>query len=407
MIDKNIIKDFKILNSSENKVSYLDSAATTQKPTQVIEAMARYYENSNANPHRGAYALSVEATRLYHESKEKVAFFIGAKSSDEIIYVKNATEGFNFISNTYGMKNITEGDEIVISIAEHHSNLIPWQKLAKKKGAILKYMYVNEEGKISEEEYKSKITEKTKIVSITHVSNALGAIFPVKEIAKYAHEKGAIIIIDGSQSVPHMKIDVSDLDADFFVFSAHKMLGPMGIGVVYGKKALLEKMEPFFYGGDMIEYVYEQDATFAEVPTRFEAGTQNVEGAVGLSAAIDYLEKIGMENVHEHEKELTEYAMKKLAELEYVKVYGPKDLREHAGVISFRVDSVHPHDVATIFDNCGVAIRAGNHCAQPLMRYMGIDSTCRASFYVYNTKEDVDKLIDAIKKTYEMFSKWR
>lgn len=409
MNKKNFLEDFPLLQPDENgnRLVYLDSAATTQKPIQVVEAIDKYYNNFNANPHRGAYKLSIAATEAYDEAREKVRKFIDAEFSKEIIFTKNATEGFNLLASSYGMNSINEGDEIVISIAEHHSNLIPWQIVANAKGATLKYMYVDENGEIPEEEIKSKITSKTKLVSITHVSNALGTINPVKEIADYAHSMGAKVIVDGSQSVPHMKVSVRDLDADFFVFSGHKLLGPMGIGVVYGKKELLEKMPPYIVGGDMIEYVYEQSATFAELPSKFEGGTQNVEGAVGLGSAIDYLEEIGMEVIDGIENDLIAYAVNGLKELPYVTIYGPKNLKHRSGIISFSIEGVHPHDVASVFDSYGVAIRSGNHCAQPLMRYMDINATCRASFYFYNTKEDVDKLIEAVKKTYEMFSKWR
>ncbi len=288
---------------------------------------------------------------------------------------------------------------------EHHSNLVPWQYVSKKTGAQIEYMYTNKEGKLDEKELE-KITEGVKIVAITQVSNVLGTINNVKEIIKRAHEIGAIVVVDASQSVPHMKVDVKDLDADFLVFSGHKMLAPLGIGVLYGKKKLLNDMKPFLFGGDMIEYVYEEETTFAEVPTKFEAGTQNVEGAIGLKAAIEYLEDIGMENVEKIEKDILEYALEKLQELDFIEIYGPKNIEEHASVISFNIKGIHPHDVATVLNNNGVCIRSGNHCAQPLLRYMGIDSTCRASFYIYNTKEDVDKLIEALYKTKEMFAKW-
>lgn len=405
----NFLEDFPILKSHENgeRLVYLDSAATTQKPKQVIKAIKNYYKNINANPHRGAYKLSIEATKAYDESREKVRKFIDAESSKEIIFTKNATEGFNLLSYSYGMENINEGDEIVISIAEHHSNLIPWQIVAKAKKATLKYMYLNDDGEIPEDEIKNKITEKTKLVSITHVSNALGTINPVKEIIDYAHSMGAKVIVDGSQSVPHMKVSVRELDADFLVFSGHKLLGPMGIGVVYGKEELLSHMIPYIVGGDMIEYVYEQSATFAELPSKFEGGTQNVEGAVGLGAAIDYINEIGIEKIDKIEKDLLIYAIDKLDKLPYVKIYGPKNLEHRGGIISFNIEGVHPHDVSSVFDSLNVAIRSGHHCAQPLMRFMDINATCRASFYFYNTKEDVDKLVEAAKKTYEMFSKWR
>lgn len=409
MNNRDFLKDFPTLNKERNgkRIVYLDSAATTQKPISVINSIKNYYEQSNANPHRGAYELSVLATEAYDEAREKVRKFINAKYREEIIFTKNATESFNLLAMSYGMTYINEGDEIVISIAEHHSNLIPWQQVAKARGAILKYMYTDENGELTEEEVRSKITEKTKIVSITHVSNALGTINTVKEIAEYAHSKGSIVIVDGAQSVPHMKVDVRDIDADFLVIAGHKLLAPMGIGVLYGKKELLEKMPPLMFGGDMVEYVYEQETTFNVLPYKFEAGTQNVEGAVGLSKAIDYLNEIGMDNIEKIEKELMTYAYEEMSKLEYVKIYGPKDIEKRGGVLSFEIDGVHPHDVASIFDTFGVCIRAGNHCAQPLMRYMGINSTSRASLYFYNTKEDVDRLIEAVKQTYDMFAKWR
>lgn len=409
MNNRDFLKDFPTLNREKNgkRIAYLDSAATTQKPKVVIDAIKDYYENINANPHRGAYELSVLATEAYDEAREKVRKFINAEHSEEIIFTKNATEAFNLLALSYGMNFINEGDEIVISIAEHHSNLIPWQNVAKAKGAVLKYMYTDENGELTEEEVHSKITDKTKIVSITHVSNALGTINPVKEIAEYAHSKGAVVIVDGAQSVPHMKVDVRDINADFLVIAGHKLLAPMGIGALYGKRELLEKMPPVLFGGDMVEYVYEQETTYNVLPYKFEAGTQNVEAAVGLSKAIDYLNEIGMDNVEKIEKELMSYVVEEISKLDYVKIYGPKDIEKRGGVLSFEIKGVHPHDVASIFDTFGVCIRAGNHCAQPLMRYMGINATSRASIYFYNTKEDIDRLVEAIKKTYDMFSKWR
>lgn len=405
MIKDNIIEDFPIL---QNKgLVYLDSAATTQKPKEVTNALVDYYNGYNANPHRGAYNLSILATEKYDEARIKVQKFIDAGSSEEIIFTKNATEGFNLLASTYGMDNINEGDEIVISIMEHHSNLVPWQRVAKAKNAKLKYLYVNENGEIDREEIEKKITEKTKIVSITQVSNVLGTINPVKEIVEYAHSKGAIVIVDGAQSVPHMKVSVRDLDVDFLIFSGHKLLAPMGIGVIYGKMSLLEKMSPYLLGGDMIEYVYEDSTTFAKAPYKFEAGTQNVEGAIGLAAAIDYLNEVGMDNIKAFEDDIVSYGVERLSALGYVKIYGPKDIKNRSGVISFSIDGIHPHDVATLLDSYGIAVRSGNHCAQPLMRYMNINSTCRASFYLYNTREDVDKLVDGIEKIYKRFEKWR
>ena len=399
-----IRKDFKIIEN--NKIAYLDSGATTQKPTQVIDKIKHYYEFDNANPHRGAYKLSIKATEVYDEAREKVRKFINAPKVEDIVFTRNATESLNLIAYSYGLNNIKKDDKIVLSIMEHHSNLVPWQNVCKKTGATLEYMYTNSEGELDWEEINKKIVLGVKIVGITQVSNVLGTINPVKEIVKKAHEVGAIAVVDASQSVPHMKVDVQDLDADFLAFSGHKMLSPLGIGVLYGKEKLLEEMPPFLFGGDMIEYVYEQDTTFAPVPTKFEAGTQNVEGAVGLGAAIDYLNNVTMENVEKIEKEVLSYAMDELSKLDFVTVYGPRDLSKHAGVISFNVNKVHPHDVASILDSEDVCIRSGNHCAQPLLRYMGLDSTCRASFYIYNTKEDVDRLIDALYKTKKTFEKW-
>lgn len=399
-----IKKDFPILQN--RKIAYLDSGATTQKPKYVIDALEKYYENNNANPHRGAYSLSIEATEEYENSRKKIAEFINAKHSEEIIFSKNASESLNLIAYSYGLDNLKKDDEVVISIMEHHSNLVPWQYVTKKTESKLKYMYINKDFELSEEEIKNKITDKTKIVAITHISNVLGTINNVKEIIKYAHKKGAIVIVDASQSIPHMKIDVQDMDADFLVFSGHKMLAPLGIGVMYGKKEILNKMNPFLMGGDMIEYVYEQDTTFAPLPNKFEAGTQNVEGVVGLKAAIEYIENIGYDKIQEIEKELTEYARQELEKLEFLTLYMTPNKENHSSVISFNIEGVHPHDVASILDTEGVCVRSGNHCAQPLMRYLGIDSTCRASLYIYNTKEDIDKLVKSLEKAYHIFEKY-
>ena len=397
-------KDFPILN--ERSITYLDSGATTQKPVQVINAIDEYYKTTNANVHRGAYSLSVEATAQYEKAREKVANFINSPSAEQVIFSKNATESLNLVAYSYGMENIKKDDEIVLSIMEHHSNLVPWQKVAKTTGAKLNYMYINDEFEISDEEIENKITDRTKIVGVTHVSNVLGTINNIKKIIKQAHKKGAIVIVDASQSIPHMKIDVRDLDCDFLVFSGHKMLAPLGIGVLYGKKQLLNEMTPFLMGGDMIEYVYEQETTFAPLPNRFEAGTQNIEGVIGLAAAIDYIENIGYEKIAQIEDEVVSYAREELSKLDYIELYLTPNKQNHSSVISFNIKGVHPHDVASILDTYGVCVRSGNHCAQPLMRYLGIDSTCRASFYLYNTKEDVEKLVEALNKAYEMFKKF-
>ena len=399
-----IKEDFPILKNRD--IAYLDSGATTQKPKYVINAIDNYYEKNNANPHRGAYELSVQATEEYEGARKKVAKFINAKVPEEIIFTKNASEALNLIAYSYGLDKLKKNEDVVISIMEHHSNLVPWQYVTEKTGSTLKYMYINDEYELSDKEIEEKITDKTKVVGIAHISNVLGTINNVEKIIKYAHSKGAIVIVDCSQSIPHMQIDVQKMDADFIVFSGHKMLAPLGIGVLYGKKELLNQMRPFLMGGDMIEYVYEQKTTFAKLPNKFEAGTQNVEGVVGLGAAIDYIEKIGYNKIQEIETELLEYAREELQKLDFVKLYMTPNKENHSSVISFNVKGVHPHDVASILDANGICVRSGNHCAQPLMRYLGIDSTCRASFYIYNTKEDVDRLVDALKKTYEMFKKY-
>ena len=400
----NIKKDFPLLEN-EN-ITYLDSGATTQKPIQVIKAVEEFYQKYNANPHRGAYSLSVEATEQYENTRTKIAKFINAKHREEIIFSKNATESLNLIAYSYGLDNLKKDDEVVISIMEHHSNLVPWQKMTKQTGSKLNYMYINENYEITDEEIENKITDKTKIVGITHVSNVLGTINNVKKIIKYAHKKGAVVIVDASQSIPHMKIDVQDLDADFLVFSGHKMLAPLGIGVLYGKREILNKMTPFLMGGDMIEYVYEQETTFAPLPNKFEAGTQNVEGVIGLGAAIDYIENLGYDKIQEIEHEVISYARQELSKLDYLTLYTTPNKENHSSVISFNIKGVHPHDVASILDSEGVCVRSGNHCAQPLMRFLGIDSTCRASFYIYNTKDDVDKLVKALDKAYGMFKNY-
>ena len=397
-------EDFPILKNRD--MAYLDSGATTQKPQKVLDAVESFYEHENANPHRGAYSLSIEATEAYESTRGKIAKFINARYPEEIIFSKNATESLNLLAYSYGLDNLKKEDEVVISIMEHHSNLVPWQYVTNKTGSTLKYMYINDNFEISKEEIESKITDKTKIVGITHISNVLGTINPVKEIIKYAHKKGAIVIVDASQSITHMKIDVQDLDADFLVFSGHKMLAPLGIGVLYGKKELLQKMKPFLMGGDMIEYVYEQKTTFAPLPNKFEAGTQNVEGVIGLGAAIDYINEIGYDKIAEVEKELTEYAREKLSKLDYLDLYLTPNKENHSSVFSFNIKGVHPHDVASILDTENVYVRSGNHCAQPLLRSLGIDSTCRASLYFYNTKEDIDKLVYGLDKAYDMFKKF-
>lgn len=402
MVDKQeFLKDFPLLKREINgrRIAYLDNGATTQKPEQMIQSICSYYGGCNANPHRGAYALSVKATDIYEQARLRTAQFIKAKRPEEIIFTKNATEALNLVAYSYGLNNVKAGDEIVISISEHHSNLVPWQFVAKTTGATLKYIYLEQDGNLSAEDIENKITERTKIVAVTQVSNVLGLKNDIQGIVKKAHSVGAIAVIDGSQSVAHMAVDVQKLDADFFAFSGHKMLSPMGIGVLYGRYEILDKMPPFLMGGDMIEYVEEQNTTFAELPAKFEAGTQNVGGAAGLTAAIDYLEKITFERIEAIEKDLVEYALPQLRELDYIELYGCDSQQDNkTGIITFNVADVHPHDVATILDSYDVAVRAGHHCAQPLHKYLGQNATCRASFYLYNTREDIDRFIAALKK---------
>ncbi len=349
-------KDFPILE--KRKISYLDSSATSQKPVQVINEIDEFYKKYNANPHRGAYSLSIDATRIYEDTRSKIAKFVNARYPEEIIFTKNATESLNLIAYSYGLDNLKEDDEVVLSIMEHHSNLVPWQMVTKKTKSKLNYMYINKEFELSDDEIESKITNKTKIVGITHISNVLGTINNIKKIIKYAHKMGAVVIVDASQSIQHRKIDLQDLDADFLVFSGHKMMAPLGIGVLYGKRELLNKMNPFLMGGDMIEYVYEAETTFAPLPNKFEAGTQNVEGVIGLGAAIDYIEKLGYENIQKIEKEIVSYAKQELSKLDYLELYLTPNKENHSGVISFNIKGVHPHDVASILDSENVCIRS-------------------------------------------------
>lgn len=405
MNPETIRKDFKIFEN--RNITYLDSGATAQRPYQVINAVEEYYNKNNANPHRGTYDLSIDSTEEYDKARRKVAEFINAKRPEEIVFTKNATEALNLIANSYGLENLQKDDSVVISIMEHHSNIVPWQKVTKLKEAKLEYLYINDNYEITEEEINKKINKNTKIVSITQISNVLGIKTPLDKIIKAAHNVGAIVIVDGSQSVPHIKIDVQKMDADFFVFSGHKLMAPMGIGVLYGKYNLLNKLSPFLMGGDMIEYVYEQETTFAKPPTKFEAGTQNIGGAVGLASAIEYLENIGMKQVEELEEELLHYAKEQFNKLDFIDMYAPKENENQIGVISFNIKDVHPHDTATILSSYGVCVRAGDHCAQPLIRFLNLPATCRASMYIYNTKEDIDKLIYALNNANDMFKKWR
>ncbi|MCK1971258.1 cysteine desulfurase [Bacillus sp. Nf3] len=400
---KDVREQFPILHQQVNghDLVYLDSAATSQKPRVVIDAMNEYYRSYNSNVHRGVHTLGTRATDAYEGAREKVRAFIRASSVQEIIFTRGTTTALNTVAISYARANLKEGDEIVITHMEHHANIIPWQQAAKATGATLKYIPLQEDGTLSLEDVKQTITHQTKIVAVTHVSNVLGTINPIKEIAKIAHEHGAIIVVDGAQSTPHMQIDVQDLDCDFFAFSGHKMCGPTGIGVLYGKKDLLNNMEPAEFGGEMIDFVDLYDSTWKELPWKFEAGTPIIAGAVGLGKAIDFLNDIGMEEVSRYEHQLATYALERFKELEGATVYGPQ---HRAGLVTFNLDDVHPHDASTVLDTEGVAIRAGHHCAQPLMKWLGVSATARASFYLYNTEEEIDQLIAALRKTKEYFT---
>ena len=400
-----IRKDFPILFQEVNDepLVYLDNAATTQKPTQVLDVLRDYYEHDNANVHRGVHTLAERATADYENSREKVRAFINAKETAEVLFTRGTTTGLNWLARSYGDAFIKEGDEIVISYMEHHSNIIPWQQLVERKGAVLRYLPLTDQGFIDMTAAKDIINEKTAIVSLAYVSNVLGVINPIKELAEMAHANNAVMIVDGAQAAPHMAVDVQALDADFFAFSGHKMCGPTGIGVLYGKRQWLEQMEPVEFGGEMIDFVNLFDSTWKELPWKFEAGTPNIAGAIALGAAVDYLNEIGMENIHRYEQELVDYVLPKLHEIDGITTYGPQDPKHHTGVIAFNLDGIHPHDVATALDMEGIAVRAGHHCAQPLMNYLNLPATARVSFYFYNTKEDADRLIEAIQATKEFF----
>jgi len=398
-----IRRDFPILGQKINgkPLVYLDSAASSQKPQRVLDALQRYYSESNANVHRGVHTLGSRATDAYEGARAKVASFIHSGSDSQIIFTRGTTESLNMVAQGYLRPRLGPGDEIVISEMEHHSNLIPWQQAAKVTGATLRYIPLQPDGTIRLADVEAVVTDRTRLVAMTQVSNVLGTINPIKEVAAIAHRHGAVIVVDGAQSVPHMPVDVQDLDCDFLAFSGHKMLGPTGIGVLYGKRAALEAMEPVQFGGEMIDTVELFESTWKEIPYKFEGGTPIIAGAVGLGAAIDYLREYGMDNVHGIDRDLTRYAMERLAAIEDVVIYGPTG--ERGGLVTFNVGSVHPHDVATVLDSEGIAIRAGHHCAQPLMRWLGVGSTARASFYLYNTEDDVDALASALVRTKEFF----
>ncbi|WYQ41285.1 cysteine desulfurase [Bacillus sp. FSL W7-1321] len=400
---KEIKKLFPILDQqvNGNSLVYLDSAATSQKPIQVIEKLDDYYRRYNSNVHRGVHTLGTLATDEYEGAREKVRAFLNAQDTAEIVFTRGTTTAINLVAQSYGNDHVGEGDEIVITPMEHHSNIIPWQQLAKRKGAVLKYIPLQEDGTIALADVEKTITERTKIVSVVYVSNVLGTVNPIAEMAKVAHKHGAVMVVDGAQAAPHVHVDVQQLDCDFFAFSAHKMCGPTGIGALYGKKALLEAMEPIEFGGEMIDFVGLQDSTWKELPWKFEGGTPIIAGAIGFGAAIDFVTDLGFNEIEQHEKELVDYSFERLGDFKDLTIFGPKD---RAGVITFQLGDVHPHDVATVLDAEGIAVRAGHHCAQPLMKWLDVVATARASYYVYNTKEDIDALANGLVKAKEYFS---
>lgn len=393
-----IREEFPFLDEEKTgkKVIYLDSAATSQKPISVINAQASYYKYSNANPHRGAHYLAWKATEIYENTRKKIQKFINAEKAEDIIYTRNSTEALNLVAYSYAREKLKKGDEILISILEHHANLVPWQRVAKETGAILKYVYLNDDFSLDYAEFEKMVTKKTKIVSITAASNVTGEIIDIKKIVKLAHKVGAVAIVDACQLAPHKKIDVRDIDCDFLSFSAHKMYAPLGIGILYGKYGILENLKPYNLGGDMIEYVYEQDATFQKPAQRFEAGTQDVGGVVGLGAAIDFIEKIGIENIYKHENELLRYTYDLIKDIDHIKIFFPEK-KPTGSVLSFTFDDIHPHDIATILDMKGIAVRSGHHCAMPLHTYLKVSSTCRVSFAIYNTKQEVEYFAKELK----------
>ncbi|HEM5154372.1 TPA: cysteine desulfurase [Streptococcus suis] len=399
-----IRKDFSILDQvvNDEPLVYLDNAATTQKPQQVLDVLADYYQKDNANVHRGVHTLSERATARYEAARQKVADFIQAKSSKEILFTRGTTTSLNWVAQ-FAREILQPDQEVIISVQEHHSNIIPWQQACQQTGAKLRYVTLKD-GELDMDHLRSLLSSKTKFVSLAHVSNVLGSVAPIGEIAELVHQVGAYLVVDGAQSVPHMAVNVQELDVDFYAFSGHKMLGPTGIGVLYGKEELLNRMSPVEFGGEMIDFVYEQSATWKELPWKFEAGTPNIAGAIGLGAAIDYLTEIGMDAIQAHEAELVDYVFPKLQAIPGLTIYGSQDLSKRTGVIAFNLDDLHPHDVATALDYEGVAVRAGHHCAQPLLRYLQVPATVRASFYIYNTKADCDKLVEAIIKTKEFFN---
>ena len=401
-----IREDFPILSRKvhcDKPLVYLDNAATSQKPRSVIDALSHYYEHYNANIHRGIHALSEQASDEFEDARERVASFIGSGDPNEVIFVRNTTEALNLVAQAWGRANIRPGDEIVLSEMEHHSNLVPWQLLAQEKGANLKFFRIDDNGEIDPGQIEDLIGERVKVVSLTHMSNVLGTINPVELAAKRAHEVGALMVVDGAQSVPHLPVDVAELGCDFLAFSGHKMLGPMGVGVLWGRAELLEAMGPFLGGGSMIREVFLDRSTWNELPWKFEAGTPDVADVIALTAAVDYLESVGMDAIRRHEMDIASYAIRALTDLDGVRIYGPQDPSRRGGVVAFNYLDIHPHDIGTIVDREGVAIRAGHHCCQPLMRRLGVAATCRASFYLYNTESETDVLVDALKQARELF----
>ena len=394
-----IRSEFPYLNEEKmgRKIVYFDNGATSQKPQCVIDALSNYYSYQNANPHRGAHYLGMLATDLYEDARKTTKEFLNAKSENEVIFVRNTTEALNLIAYSYGLDKLNPGDEILISIVEHHSNLVTWQFVAQKTGAVLKYVYLNDKNEIDMNSYKAALSEKTKVVALAGASNTVGGVIDVKEVVRLAHEVGAVVSLDCAQLAPHVVMDVQDWDVDFLSFSGHKMYAPMGIGVLYGKYEILDSMVPYMYGGDMIEYVYEQNTTFAPVPARFEAGTQNVGGAVALAEAIRFMQRVGIDNIHEHELALTDYCYKKMAELDFVEIYSA-DSYLRSPLIDFNIKDIHSHDVSTVLDTYDIAIRTGHHCAMPLHTHLKLNSTCRVSFAVYNTFEEIDFFIDKLKE---------
>ena len=407
MLDVERIRDdFPILSRKVHgkPLVYLDNAATSQKPRAVIQALTEYYETYNSNVHRGVHTLSMEATDRYEEAREKVARFINAETPESIIWTRNATESINLVAHSWAESNISEGDEIVVTRLEHHSNLVPWQRIAARNGAALRFLDLTEDGAVDMTGAASVINARTKLLAVTQVSNSLGTVVPVKELAGMARSVGAAVLVDGAQSVPHQPVDVEDLGCDFLALSGHKMMGPTGIGALYARREVLEQMEPFLHGGEMVLEVSYEDASWNELPMRFEAGTPNIADAIALGAAVDYLTALGMENVREHEKQLTAYALDAFRELEEVDLFGPMDVDRRGGILSFHSFDVHPHDLGTFLDQEGVAIRTGHHCTMPLMGVLGVPATARASLYVYNTEQEVDALVDAVKRALRYFA---